>query len=359
MTASRYPFPTVCHDKQSTDWFNAIARTLKWNERQRQKSFVVVEEAREKPRTKEDEVRDRLNAESQQEASTKYSVLAPQNYEKNETRRKPKDPATDDDQDDGEYDIKDSSGEASRIPPAGISDSSDGAASPGRFGVAPPHPPPVHSRHRVDSKGSAKGSAKKTSHGAVEDDTDADLELEPNEPARYKMRRAAGEVGERDHLRESAHTKGKLKHSSSTSSRGHPRTGSVTWSDQHHHHRHVSNSKESSAPDALASQLERINENPSMEHSHRSSFSSLHNSNSHSLEQLRMSQGSGPPASAVNGENASHRPRTRTGDGHSPGETNQGSSESQSPTGPVAFAVLGTDFDHSDTSEGEDSEDAD
>ncbi|TFK25497.1 ATP-NAD kinase [Coprinopsis marcescibilis] len=44
VTASRYPFPTVCADKQSTDWFHAISRTLKWNERERQKSFVVVEE---------------------------------------------------------------------------------------------------------------------------------------------------------------------------------------------------------------------------------------------------------------------------------------------------------------------------
>jgi len=44
VTASKYPFPTVCADKQSTDWFHAISRTLKWNERERQKSFVVVEE---------------------------------------------------------------------------------------------------------------------------------------------------------------------------------------------------------------------------------------------------------------------------------------------------------------------------
>lgn len=44
MTASKYPFPTVCADKQSTDWFHAISRTLKWNEREKQKSFVVVEE---------------------------------------------------------------------------------------------------------------------------------------------------------------------------------------------------------------------------------------------------------------------------------------------------------------------------
>uniref|UniRef100_A0A8H7XL30 ATP-NAD kinase n=1 Tax=Psilocybe cubensis TaxID=181762 RepID=A0A8H7XL30_PSICU len=44
--ASKYPFPTVCADTQSTDWFHAISRTLKWNERERQKAFVVVEEDR-------------------------------------------------------------------------------------------------------------------------------------------------------------------------------------------------------------------------------------------------------------------------------------------------------------------------
>ncbi|GAA6028151.1 hypothetical protein JCM8097_006885 [Rhodosporidiobolus ruineniae] len=55
VTASPYPFPTVCADKQSTDWFHSIARTLKWNERQRQKSFVMVEEGRKKPRANHDQ----------------------------------------------------------------------------------------------------------------------------------------------------------------------------------------------------------------------------------------------------------------------------------------------------------------
>ncbi|KZV82144.1 ATP-NAD kinase [Exidia glandulosa HHB12029] len=50
VTASKYPFPTVCADKSSTDWFHAISRTLKWNERERQKSFVVVEEGPAKAR---------------------------------------------------------------------------------------------------------------------------------------------------------------------------------------------------------------------------------------------------------------------------------------------------------------------
>jgi len=48
VTASKYPFPTVCSENQSTDWFKSISRTLKWNERQRQKSFVVVEGEGEK-----------------------------------------------------------------------------------------------------------------------------------------------------------------------------------------------------------------------------------------------------------------------------------------------------------------------
>ena len=52
VTASKYPFPTVCADKQSTDWFHAISRTLKWNERERQKSFVVVEEGPSTNKTK-------------------------------------------------------------------------------------------------------------------------------------------------------------------------------------------------------------------------------------------------------------------------------------------------------------------
>ncbi|RPD63735.1 ATP-NAD kinase [Lentinus tigrinus ALCF2SS1-6] len=51
VTASKYPFPTVCAESQSRDWFNSISRTLKWNERERQKSFVVVEESPRKARS--------------------------------------------------------------------------------------------------------------------------------------------------------------------------------------------------------------------------------------------------------------------------------------------------------------------
>lgn len=48
MTASKYPFPTVCAEERSVDWFQSISRTLRWNEREKQKSFVVVEEDRPK-----------------------------------------------------------------------------------------------------------------------------------------------------------------------------------------------------------------------------------------------------------------------------------------------------------------------
>ncbi|KAJ9111407.1 hypothetical protein QFC19_001176 [Naganishia cerealis] len=49
ITASKYPFPTVCDEERSVDWFHSISRTLRWNEREKQKSFVVVEEDRAKP----------------------------------------------------------------------------------------------------------------------------------------------------------------------------------------------------------------------------------------------------------------------------------------------------------------------
>ncbi|RCH98735.1 hypothetical protein CU097_015143 [Rhizopus azygosporus] len=43
VTASKYPFPTVCKEDQATDWFNSLQNCLHWNKRERQKSFAVVE----------------------------------------------------------------------------------------------------------------------------------------------------------------------------------------------------------------------------------------------------------------------------------------------------------------------------
>lgn len=43
VTASKFPFPTICKDDQATDWFNSLQNCLHWNKRDRQKSFAVVE----------------------------------------------------------------------------------------------------------------------------------------------------------------------------------------------------------------------------------------------------------------------------------------------------------------------------
>ncbi|KAF9933304.1 hypothetical protein FBU30_005888 [Linnemannia zychae] len=46
VTASVYPFPTICSSTQSSDWFHSLSRCLRWNERERQKGFTVVEHGR-------------------------------------------------------------------------------------------------------------------------------------------------------------------------------------------------------------------------------------------------------------------------------------------------------------------------
>ncbi|KAG0745848.1 hypothetical protein G6F57_000436 [Rhizopus arrhizus] len=52
VTASRYPFPTVCKEDQATDWFNSLQNCLHWNKRERQKSFAVVESHGERKATR-------------------------------------------------------------------------------------------------------------------------------------------------------------------------------------------------------------------------------------------------------------------------------------------------------------------
>ncbi|KAJ1897722.1 hypothetical protein LPJ66_003200, partial [Kickxella alabastrina] len=42
ITASKYPLPTVCASQSQTqDWMSSLSRCLNWNERKRQKKFVV------------------------------------------------------------------------------------------------------------------------------------------------------------------------------------------------------------------------------------------------------------------------------------------------------------------------------
>lgn len=100
VTASKYPFPTVCADKQSTDWFHSISRTLKWNERERQKSFVVVEEGPSKSKRRA--------------MNDKQSIL---DVDRLATAPKPVDEAAEDEEEevsdeDDKFDINDSSPEA-------------------------------------------------------------------------------------------------------------------------------------------------------------------------------------------------------------------------------------------------------
>lgn len=41
ITASPYPFPTVCAEEPADPWFESVSRTLNWNQRKHQMSFMV------------------------------------------------------------------------------------------------------------------------------------------------------------------------------------------------------------------------------------------------------------------------------------------------------------------------------
>jgi NAD+ kinase len=99
VTASKYPFPTVCADKASPDWFNAISRTLRWNEREKQKSFVVVEEDNE-PAVKKQS--DRKQAESNMKSPPSPEKSHPEQVE---PEQEDVGDESDDDEEEEDYDI--------------------------------------------------------------------------------------------------------------------------------------------------------------------------------------------------------------------------------------------------------------
>ncbi|KAJ4494020.1 hypothetical protein C8J55DRAFT_417520 [Lentinula edodes] len=101
VTASKYPFPTVCADKQSTDWFHAISRTLKWNERERQKSFVVVEEGPEK-----------VKKQKKVEKAGRDGTPKPTQVEEAESLDDEEEDEVSDEEEEDKFDIDDSSPEA-------------------------------------------------------------------------------------------------------------------------------------------------------------------------------------------------------------------------------------------------------
>ncbi|KAF9516692.1 hypothetical protein BS47DRAFT_1375925 [Hydnum rufescens UP504] len=175
VTASKYPFPTVCADKQSTDWFHAISRTLKWNERERQKSFVVVEEGPAKQR--------KVSAVSSPEQHSIGGVpvdVNPADLNENELAvEEPGEEEEDKDQEEEDkFDIDVSSPVASAAKELDSSDqpspsqdtrnpsldvlpgvphpplseiTGSGTATPDRFHVAHPHPPRIHPRHLIST----------------------------------------------------------------------------------------------------------------------------------------------------------------------------------------------------------------
>ena len=190
VTASQYPFPTVCADKQSTDWFHSIARTLKWNERSRQKSFVVVEE-------------DGLADEDETKKAAKQG------------KRMPKDVAmpceADNDAEDEQeetYDIDDLSSAETSAPsspgttPASStstghktdwSTSSAGSLGEGsRFAAPVPKPPKLSTRHswaQTKPEEEPRPSVSKLARSSIKEQSNGDSIAH------------SGETGDRDHVR--------------------------------------------------------------------------------------------------------------------------------------------------------------
>ncbi|EPQ57561.1 ATP-NAD kinase [Gloeophyllum trabeum ATCC 11539] len=185
VTASKYPFPTVCADKQSTDWFHAISRTLKWNERERQKSFVVVEESpaqaqsrsiskpstvgssgkpepspvqeddecdEEEEDTEDFDIRDLSedNTDAEEEKSDGEPQVKVENAlepgEKKIAREKAKEDAVEQAAAEAAAQAL-SKGNPFMSPSSSRSGVHSGVETPDRFSGPVPHPPPVHSRH--------------------------------------------------------------------------------------------------------------------------------------------------------------------------------------------------------------------
>ncbi|CAE6412560.1 unnamed protein product [Rhizoctonia solani] len=152
VTASKYPFPTVCNDKQSTDWFHSISRTFKWNERERQKSFVMVEEDATAPQAQLAK-RGGQDEEGEEEEEEKYDIddSSPE-VATSSTTNSPPGP------------VASPLGEPKGVGAAAVAarainrdniveshfTSKSGYDSPDRFRVAQPHPPKVHFRHTVE-----------------------------------------------------------------------------------------------------------------------------------------------------------------------------------------------------------------
>nr|XP_019010361.1 NAD+ kinase [Kwoniella pini CBS 10737]OCF49142.1 NAD+ kinase [Kwoniella pini CBS 10737] len=149
VTASKYPFPTVCADKASTDWFGSISRTLRWNEREKQKSFVVVEEDSEPSTDNKHHHRSNSTRKKHEEHNqVVHEENAPVHVEgKNRDDENLDEEEEDEDEeeeeeeeDDEEFDIDDKSGGENTQP----------SSQPSSPPIAPVNPPP-HQANKIHS----------------------------------------------------------------------------------------------------------------------------------------------------------------------------------------------------------------
>ncbi|WVR07651.1 hypothetical protein IAU60_004693 [Kwoniella sp. DSM 27419] len=171
VTASKYPFPTVCADKASTDWFSSISRTLRWNEREKQKSFVVVEEDSEPPSLKKGVTQKEASRRSSMKEGGAKSPVAKDSFKEEQEED---DDEEDEDEEDEEFDIDDKSGGENTQPssPPIVPEepnmsasklreklegrcSKSGVETPNRFMTPYEAPPPLSQRHLIEAMAKA------------------------------------------------------------------------------------------------------------------------------------------------------------------------------------------------------------
>ncbi|WVQ66956.1 uncharacterized protein L199_005147 [Kwoniella botswanensis] len=142
VTASKYPFPTVCANKASTDWFSSISRTLRWNEREKQKSFVVVEEDSEPPADTKSHQRSNNQRhgyrEGRQAAEAERAAVHVEGQGEDKEGEDDDEDEDEEDEEDEEFDIDDKSGGENTEP-----------SSPPIEAENPPAPPPINTRHSM------------------------------------------------------------------------------------------------------------------------------------------------------------------------------------------------------------------
>ncbi|WWD19663.1 hypothetical protein CI109_104125 [Kwoniella shandongensis] len=252
VTASKYPFPTVCADKASTDWFASISRTLRWNEREKQKSFVVVEEESEPP-----------NKSTGKKTLTKKSSggdakIAKGVKEEDETEE---DDEEDEDEEDEQFDIDDKSGGESEpasppIEPAAppkppplqkrhslIPTHKSGLETPNRFATPYQGPPPLSQRHLVEALAAAEIREKENENGQRDNIRGDGSESRVNghhhliPPGRSNIPSPAVREGEESEAERSTSDSNSMANSMIDQQT--PREGrSATQGHVHHHHHH-------------------------------------------------------------------------------------------------------------------------